>query len=69
MPPLAGFVVCGLIKSVSGLRLSQEEEHDGADFSIHRIGATPDREADWRSAASAGGFPHRLAFFTPCSRF
>ena len=44
---LAGFVVYGLIKSVTGLRLSQEEEYDGADFSIHRIGATPDREADW----------------------
>ena len=44
---LAGFLVYGLIKSVTGLRLSQEEEYDGADFSIHRIGATPDREADW----------------------
>ena len=44
---LAGFLVYGLIKSVTGLRLSQEEEYEGADFSIHRIGATPDREADW----------------------
>ena len=44
---LAGFLVYGLIKSVTGLRMSQEEEYEGADFSIHRIGATPDREADW----------------------
>ena len=44
---LTGFLVYGLIKSVTGLRLSQEEEYEGADFSIHRIGATPDREADW----------------------
>ena len=44
---LAGFVVYGLIKSVAGLRLSQEEEYEGADLSIHRIGATPDREVNW----------------------
>ena len=43
----AGFVVYGLIKSVTGLRLSQEEEYEGADISIHRIGATPDREVNW----------------------
>ena len=30
-----------------GLRLSAEEEYDGADLSIHRIGATPDREVSW----------------------
>jgi Amt family ammonium transporter len=29
------------------LRLSQEEEFDGADLSVHRIGATPDREVNW----------------------
>ena len=44
---LAGFIVYGLIKSVTGLRLSQEEEYEGADFSIHRIGSTPDREVNW----------------------
>ena len=44
---LAGFVLYGLIKSVTGLRLSQEEEYEGADISIHRIGATPDREVNW----------------------
>jgi Amt family ammonium transporter len=44
---LAGFAVYGLIKSAAGLRLSQEEEYEGADLSIHRIGATPDREVNW----------------------
>jgi Amt family ammonium transporter len=44
---LAGFVVYGLIRSSMGLRLSQEEEFDGADLSIHRIGATPDRDVNW----------------------
>jgi ammonium transporter, Amt family len=32
---------------VMGLRLSAEEEHDGADLTIHRIGATPEREVSW----------------------
>jgi Amt family ammonium transporter len=44
---LAGLVVYGLIKSVTPLRLSPEEEYDGADLSIHKIGATPDREVNW----------------------
>ncbi|MFI5447775.1 ammonium transporter [Polaromonas sp. UC242_47] len=44
---LAGFVVYGLIKKTLGLRLSQEEEFQGADLSIHRIGSTPDREVNW----------------------
>jgi Amt family ammonium transporter len=41
------FVVYSLIKAVTPLRLSAEEEYDGADLSIHQIGATPDREANW----------------------
>ena len=44
---LGGAVVYGGIKAVMGLRLSAEEEHEGADLSIHRIGATPEREANW----------------------
>jgi ammonium transporter, Amt family len=44
---LAGFVVYGLIKAVSGLRLTVEEEYEGADLAIHRIGSTPEREANW----------------------
>jgi Amt family ammonium transporter len=43
----SGFAVYGLLKRVVGLRLTQEEEFEGADLSIHRIGATPEREAGW----------------------
>lgn len=42
-----GFVVYGLLKVTVGLRLNQEEEYDGADISVHRISATPDREVSW----------------------
>ena len=42
-----GFVVYGVLKVTVGLRLSQEEEYDGADLSVHRISATPDREVSW----------------------
>jgi ammonium transporter, Amt family len=42
-----GFVVYGLLKVTLGLRLSQEEEFDGTDLSIHKINATPEREANW----------------------
>ncbi|WLQ16904.1 ammonium transporter [Hahella aquimaris] len=34
-----GFVVYGVVKKLSGLRLSEEEEYQGADLAIHRIGA------------------------------
>ena len=44
---LAGFAVYGLIKATMGLRMTQEEEYEGADLSIHRIGATPEREVNW----------------------
>ncbi|HJV62087.1 MAG TPA: ammonium transporter [Albitalea sp.] len=44
---VGGFVVYGALKGITGLRLSPEEEYDGADLSIHRIGATPEREASW----------------------
>jgi Amt family ammonium transporter len=40
-------VVYGLLKVTMGLRMTQEEEFDGADLSIHRISATPEREANW----------------------
>ena len=42
-----GFVVYGGIKAVTPLRLTPEEEFQGADLSIHKIGATPEREASW----------------------
>jgi Amt family ammonium transporter len=44
---LGGFVVYGAIKMVTPLRLTPEQEFDGADLSIHKIGATPEREASW----------------------
>ena len=44
---LAGALVYGGIKRITPLRLTLEEEYDGADLSIHRIGATPEREANW----------------------
>ncbi len=43
----AGALVYGVLRTTMGLRLSQEEEYDGADLSIHRIGATPEREPSW----------------------
>ena len=42
-----GFALYGLLKVALGLRLSAEEEFEGADLAIHRIGSTPDREASW----------------------
>jgi Amt family ammonium transporter len=42
-----GFVVYGILKKTLGLRMSQEEEFDGADLSIHKINASPDRESSW----------------------
>ena len=42
-----GFAVYGLIKAMTPLRLTPEEEYDGADLTIHRIGSTPDREVNW----------------------
>ena len=44
---VGGWLVYGILKRVTPLRLTQEEEFDGADLSIHRIGATPEREANW----------------------
>ena len=44
---LMSCVVYGTLKLTLGLRLTQEEEFEGADRSIHRIGATPEREVNW----------------------
>ena len=38
---VGGFIIYGLLKYLMGLRLSQEEEYEGADLSIHKISATP----------------------------
>ena len=36
-----GLIVYGVIKKIVGLRLTQEEEYEGADLSIHKIAASP----------------------------
>lgn len=38
----AGLVVYGILKTTIGLRLSPEDEHRGADLSIHAISANPE---------------------------
>ncbi len=42
-----GLIVYGVLKKLVGIRLDQEEEYEGADLSIHKITATPEREASW----------------------
>ncbi|WP_330110933.1 ammonium transporter [Methylophaga thalassica] len=39
-----GFAVYGLLKILLGLRLTQEQEYEGADLSIHKITATPNND-------------------------
>lgn len=39
---VGGLVIYGLIRQLVGIRLSQEEEYEGADLSIHKISAEPD---------------------------
>jgi len=38
---VGGYVVYGVLKKLMGLRLTQEEEYNGADLTIHRISSTP----------------------------
>ena len=38
---IGGFLVYGLLKTSVGIRLSQEEEYNGADLSIHKISSEP----------------------------
>jgi len=37
-----GLLVYGVIKAITGIRLSDEDEFQGADLAIHKIGATSD---------------------------
>jgi ammonium transporter, Amt family len=39
---LGGLIVYGTLKKLVGIRLTQEQEYDGADLSIHKISATAD---------------------------
>lgn len=40
---IGGFLVYGVLKVVVGIRLTEEEEFDGADLSIHKISSTSSR--------------------------
>ncbi|MCX8017069.1 MAG: ammonium transporter [Rhodocyclaceae bacterium] len=42
-----GLAVYGALKTTVGIRLDAEEEYDGADLTIHRISASPERETLW----------------------
>ncbi|MBA3776337.1 MAG: ammonium transporter, partial [Betaproteobacteria bacterium] len=42
-----GAIVYGVLKATMGLRLDPEEEWQGTDLTIHKISATPDRDASW----------------------
>jgi Amt family ammonium transporter len=41
---LSGYLIYGLINEIFGLRLSPEEERQGADLSIHKISANPEED-------------------------
>ncbi|MEO1956948.1 MAG: ammonium transporter [Methylophilaceae bacterium] len=38
---IGGFIIYGLLKKTMGIRMTDEEQYDGADLSIHKISATP----------------------------
>ena len=42
-----GFAVYAILKKAVGIRLSEEEEFNGSDLTIHKITATPERESGW----------------------
>ena len=42
-----GYAVYGAVKALVGMRLDPEEEFNGADLTIHKITATPERESGW----------------------
>jgi ammonium transporter, Amt family len=44
---VGGFAVYWILKVTMGLRLTAEEEFEGADLTIHKITSTPDHESSW----------------------
>ncbi len=44
---VGALIIYGVLKKTVGLRLDAEEEFNGADLSIHKISATPERESGW----------------------
>ena len=41
---IGGFAVYGSLKALVGIRLNEEQEYEGTDLAVHKIGATPDRD-------------------------
>ena len=44
---IGGWAIYAALKMLVGIRLDREEEYQGADLSIHKITATPEREVSW----------------------
>ena len=44
---IGGYATYAAIKAVTPLRLDEEQEYEGADLTIHKISATPERESSW----------------------
>ena len=44
---VGGYITYAIIKAMTGLRLDAEEEYNGADLTIHKISATPERDSSW----------------------
>jgi ammonium transporter, Amt family len=44
---VGGYIIYFIMNKAVGIRLSAEEEFNGADLSIHKITATPERESGW----------------------
>jgi Amt family ammonium transporter len=44
---VGGYLVYKTLNLAVGLRLDAEEEFNGADLTIHKISATPERESNW----------------------
>jgi Amt family ammonium transporter len=44
---VGGLIIYGGLRASVGLRLDPEQEFTGADLSIHRVSATPEREVSW----------------------
>ena len=44
---IGGFAIYGVLKMTVGIRLSPEEEFEGADLSIHKVSSTSERDTLW----------------------
>jgi Amt family ammonium transporter len=44
---IGGILIYGILKMTMGLKMTPEQEYEGADLTVHKISATPEREASW----------------------